>query len=185
MLIFPIIWNWVWGTSQEPSAPQVAGDNPAPKITPVSQPAKWHLRIEYTTFEFDADDDGEICEMNPTCPTCGNPVGSGSGSGVGSGTGPKPPCTTCAQCTQPAPPWFNPLSIPPLTPAQRQSAWITYCLLHCNDPGFGCPDPTGGGGVTGDVIPHVQLEFTTFDVPEDFVAISSRCIDVPICGACP
>lgn len=37
----------------------------------------YFLRVEYTTYEFDADDEVEICIVDPVCAVCGGTSGSG------------------------------------------------------------------------------------------------------------
>ncbi len=157
-------------------------------------PLNYHLRVEYTTFEFDADDEGAACYMNPPCPTCGAPSGSGSGSS--GDDGPMPPCITCGQCFGEPPEWYHPFTIPPNDPVLRFNAWVGYCSAHCNDPGFGCPgSPNGTGGIIGgpaggsgmgSFVPDLLVEKTIYEVPESFRRVGPpRCEDLPICEVCP
>ena len=155
------------------------------------------LRVEYTTYEFDADDEVEICIVDPVCAVCGGTSGSGdSGASGGNDTGGLCPpglvpdgngnCVYVGPCN--CPPGFS-LFLVGITPDfqpiyQCKSDFGGLILRNCNEdprnPGNGGGGGSGGGGA----VPSLTVELTTFEVPAGVTAVSVRCVDVTTCEVC-
>jgi hypothetical protein len=145
--------------------------------------ANYFLRVEYTTYEFDADDEIEICIADPVCLNCGGSSGSGSGSGSG-GSDPPPDAPYTGPCT--CPPGYSlflvGLADDGVTPIYRcRNDIIGSIIRPCNeDPANGGGGGSGGGGA----VPSLTVELTTFEVPDTMAAVSVRCVDVTACEVC-
>lgn len=153
---------------------------------PVAAPStgNYFLRVEYTTFEFDADDEVEICIVDPVCGVCGGSSGSGD-SGASGGT-PPPDGPYTGPCT--CPPGYSlfllGLADDGVTPIYkcRNDLFPTFIRLCNEDPLNGGPGGGGSGG--GGAAPSLTVELTTFEVPDTMAAVSVRCVDVTTCEVC-
>ena len=176
---------------------QRPGDSGAGSGTAGPSAANYFLRVEYTTYEFDADDEVEICIVDPVCAVCGGTSGSGdSGASGGNDTGGLCPpglvpdgngnCVYVGPCN--CPPGFS-LFLVGITPDfqpiyQCKSDFGGLILRNCNEdprnPGNGGGGGSGGGGA----VPSLTVELTTFEVPAGVTAVSVRCVDVTTCEVC-
>jgi len=171
----------------EAAAPESSAGGSRSRIpgdpTPTPTTPTYHLRVEYTTYEFDADDEVEICIVDPVCAVCGGSSGSGD-SGASGGT-PPPDGPYTGPCT--CPPGYSlflvGLADDGFTPIYRcRNDVIGSIIRPCNeDPANG---GGGGGSGGGGAVPSLTVELTTFEVPDTMTAVSVRCIDVTTCEVC-